>query len=137
MKKMEITLYNNFFPVKELRSFIAEVCKQLGCSGKHAYLVKTAVDEALMNIVRHSRNNTKGMIKISVQSTNDKMTMSIKDWGEPFMPGTVKRKSLDELVDTKREGGLGLLTMERVMDKVTYRRKKHYNELVMIKHLKK
>lgn len=137
MKKIEITLYKNFYPMKELRVFITEICNQLGCQSENAYHVKTALDEALTNIVRHARNDSKGTIKIRIQSTGEKVTVSLKDWGKPFAPGSVKRKSLDELVETKREGGLGLLTMERVMDKVTYRRKKNYNELTMVKYLKK
>ena len=66
MKRVEVTLHTNFYPVNELRDFIAGVCRTLGLSKKDAMHVKAAVDEACSNIITHAYKNKKGNIKSSV-----------------------------------------------------------------------
>jgi anti-sigma regulatory factor (Ser/Thr protein kinase) len=57
MKKLELTLYKDFYPIDELRNFIASLCRRLGFDRNDVYRVKAAVDEAVTNVIRHSYKN--------------------------------------------------------------------------------
>lgn len=134
MKKLELTLYKDFYPIDELRNFIASLCRRLGFDRNDVYRVKAAVDEAITNVIRHSYKNKKGSIRIRLDSDDTKITIHMKDSGKPFRLKKAKRKTPDEIIEAKEEGGLGLSMIERLMDEVKYNRREKYNELVMVKY---
>ena len=116
MNKIDITLHEAFYPTGEVRDFIETVCYKWGFSSKEAYHIKTAMDEALTNIVRHAYKKTPGKIKIQITFAHDKMTIKIKDWGKPI--ARKKRTGPADLVKRKKDHGLGLVMIDRLMDHV-------------------
>jgi len=136
MDKIEFTLHGSFYPHNEIRNFVAEVCKRLGYNSKTVYEIKTATDEAFTNVVQHAHKHKEGKIKIKLVSDPKKITISVKDWGEPFKATSLKSRSPHDLVHTKKEGGLGVLLMARLMDRIRYVRRKTHNELIMVKYRK-
>ena len=133
---MEFTLHGSFYPHNEIRNFIAGICERLGYNSKTVYEIKTATDEAFANVVQHAHKHKKGKIKIKLVSDPKKITITVKDWGEPFEAARIKSRSPNDLVHTKKEGGLGVLLMTRLMDRIRYIRRKTHNELIMTKYRK-
>lgn len=136
MKKRELTLNEDFYNINELRNLVADICYRLGFNKKAIYHIKSAVDEAFTNIMQHSYKNKTGNVKIELESDNEKVTICIKDWGEPFDSDNVERCSLNDIINEPEKSGLGLLMIERLMDKVKYIGRKKSNELIMIKYRK-
>lgn len=133
MKKIDITLHSGFCPTSEIRDFIGILCERLGLTTKSAYQIKTVIDEALTNVVRHAYRNKQGKIKMQVKHHGNTLTISIKDWGEPLARRPIKAPT--DLVAKKKDHGLGLIMIDRLMDKVQRVRRSNYNELIMKKHL--
>ena len=131
MNKIDITLHKGFYPTNEVRDFIETVCHKWGFTPKDAYQIKTAIDEALTNVVRHAYKKEPGKIKIEVTFNHDTMTIKIKDWGKPMEHR--KKTGPVDLMKRKKDHGLGLVLIDRLMDKVTRMRRKSYNELTMKK----
>jgi serine/threonine-protein kinase RsbW len=131
MNKIDITLHQAFYPTNEIRDFIETVCRRWKFSKKEAYQIKTAMDEALTNIVRHAYKKTPGKIRIQITFKNDRITIKIKDWGEPMVRR--KRTGPIDLMKREKDHGLGLVMIDRLMDKVTRSRRRNYNELMMQK----
>jgi serine/threonine-protein kinase RsbW len=136
MERIELTLHDNFSSISELRTLIADTCARLGFGKRDVYYIKSATEEAFTNIMQHSYKNKKGDVKIELKSDEEKVTICIKDQGEPFDPKKVKRNSLNDIINEQKERGLGLLMIERLMDEVKYTRKGKSNELIMIKYHK-
>lgn len=131
MNKIDITLHKGFYPTNEVRDFIEEVSRKWGFTSKNAYQIKTAIDEALTNIVRHAYKKNPGKIQIQVTYNHETMIIKIKDWGKPM--ARRKKTGPIDLMKTKKDHGLGLVLIDRLMNKVTRMRRKNYNELTMKK----
>lgn len=136
-KKIEFTLHSDFYPASEVRDFVAALCTQFGFEGQDVYQIKSAVDEAFINVVNHAYKGKKGKIKVRVEFDKGRFCISIKDWGRPLDARCVKKSSIAELVKKQKEGGLGMMMIERFMDRVKYIRRKKHNELVMAKGLRR
>lgn len=134
MKKAELTLCRGFYPINEVRNFIADICRQLGLKRNEIYKIKAAVDEALTNIIKHSYKSIKGSINIRLDSNDTKITIYMKDSGKTFKVKKAKRRTPDEIIKIQKEGGLGLSIIEHLMDEVRYVRKQKYNQLIMVKY---
>jgi anti-sigma regulatory factor (Ser/Thr protein kinase) len=133
MKKIDITLHSGFYPTTEIRDFIGSLCQRIGLTAKLAYQIKTVIDEAMTNVVRHAYQNKPGKIKMQVKYHRNTLTISIKDWGKPLAHH--KKTGPTDLVELKKDHGLGLVMIDRIMDKVQRVRRNSYNELIMKKHL--
>ncbi len=134
MKKVEFTLCRGFYPINEVRNFMADICRQLGLKRTEIYKIKAAVDEALTNIIKHSYKNTKGSINIRLDSDDTKIKIYMKDSGKTFKVRKAKRRTPGEIIKLQEEGGLGLSMIEHLMDDVRYVRKQKYNQLIMVKY---
>jgi anti-sigma regulatory factor (Ser/Thr protein kinase) len=131
MNKIEITLHQGSYPTNEVRDFIEKVCRKWGLVTRDAYQIKTVIDEALTNIVRHAYKKDGGKIKIQLTYKNNTMMIKIRDWGTPMV--SRKRTGPTDLVKKKKDHGLGLVMIDRLMDKVTRIRRNNFNELTMKK----
>lgn len=127
-------LYRGFYPISEVRNFMASICRNLGLKHNEIYRIKAAVDEACTNIIRHSYKNKKGNINIRLDCDDTKITIYVKDSGKAFKVKKAKRRTPDEMIRVQKEGGLGLSMIEQLMDEVRYVRKQKYNQLVMVKY---
>jgi len=134
MRKVELTLCRGFYPINEVRNFMANICHQIGLKRSEIYRIKAAVDEACMNIIQHSYKNKKGNISIRLDSNATKITIYIRDSGKSFKVRKAKRRTPDDIVNIEKEGGLGLSMIEQLMDEVKYSRREKYNQLTMIKY---
>lgn len=106
------------FPAKleslhDMLDFVASFCDDLK--------IRLAVEEALVNIIRHSQ--TEGMIHIACESSQDAFSILIMDRGIPFDPTQVFEEG----------EGKGILLMKKLMDRIDYQRKNGENILRMIR----
>ncbi|MGB3340223.1 MAG: ATP-binding protein [bacterium] len=134
MRKVELTLCCGFYPINEVRNFMANICRQLGLKRTEIYKIKAAVDEALTNIIKHSYRNMKGSINIRLDSDGTKITIYMQDSGRAFKIKKAKRRTPNDIIKVQKEGGLGLSMIEHLMDEVRYVRKQKYNQLIMVKY---
>lgn len=127
-------MYRGFYPVNEVRNFMANICHKIGFNRNEVYKIKSAFDEAFTNIVKHSYKNKKGNITIRFDSDDTKITIYMKDSGRAVKLKKAKRRTPNEIIKAQKEGGLGLLMIEQLMDDVKYVRKDRYNQLIMVKY---
>ncbi len=117
----------------DLRKKIKQTCRRWGLDKEDSLHIQIAVDEACTNIVRHAYQNKAGKIRIELQPYNKKIKVVIKDWGNPFQNGYKPELKPDQIIQTGKEGGLGVFTITKLMDEIKYRRYKKHNTLVLIK----
>jgi serine/threonine-protein kinase RsbW len=122
-----------------IREFIARVGEQSGLSAKALGEVELAVDEACTNVIEHAYGHdlTKEVV-VRATFDEDEVRIEVIDTGRGFDPDAVEAKEVEELVEERRTGGLGLRLMKTLMDEVHYDFEPgKKNELRMVKKLAK
>ncbi len=109
--------------------------REAGFDESTSYACQLAVDEACENIVKHGYDSSQpGEICIAVTASPGALTVRLEDTGEPFNPARRPRQQPWDENDPP-VGGLGLLIIHRVMDRVRYLRKAGVNRLTMSKRV--
>lgn len=75
------------------------------------------VNEAMANIIRHAYRGRGGEpIELTATFADEKLKIALRDWGEGQPPESLPTAKDDPM----KPGGLGLICMGRLMDKVTF-----------------
>ena len=99
-----------------IRTAVAKVACELGCSAGLAQDVVLAVDEACQNIIRHAYRGGDGDMVIHVGREDDLLVIRLMDFAPPVEVAKIRSRPLDEV----RPGGLGVHLMRSVMDHVEF-----------------
>jgi serine/threonine-protein kinase RsbW len=116
--------------LQEIRQFVDDLLKQHGLSEVESHKIVLAVDEVCANLIIHSHGcNADDSIEISVEFTKDNKTIfEIKDHGnKAFNITQYKEPLLSDIIQSKKKGGIGLMLVNRIMDKIEFYQDKGYN----------
>ena len=79
--------------------------------------VGLCLNEILANVIRHAYNNAADKpIHVRAQADQEKLVIEIRDWGNGVDPSKLPQPPYDPL----SPGGVGLLCIKQLMDRVTY-----------------
>ncbi len=105
--------------LKDARNFLNEVLKNTGLSETDQNAIVLAVDEVCANIIIHSECDNKQNIELSVDWKGNKLIFEIIDQGiSTFDINAYDGPELDEIIQSKRKGGVGILLVKKIMDKI-------------------
>jgi serine/threonine-protein kinase RsbW len=100
-----------------VRKQIEAFCVEQGMPDRAAGEVGLCVNEAVANVIRHAYRGRKDQpIELTAQARDAAVIISIRDWGTGLQPGPLP----DHKQDPLNPGGLGLICLGRLMDKVTF-----------------
>jgi serine/threonine-protein kinase RsbW len=122
-----------------IREFVTTVGQQAGMTEAEIGKIELAVDEACANVIEHAygHDSSKEVI-IRANIDDDAITFWIVDTGKGFDPTQIAQKELEKLIQERKDGGLGLRLIKKLMDEVQYEIVPgQKNELRMIKRLRK
>lgn len=120
-----------------IREFVAKVGLQAGMSDIDISKIELAVDEACANVIEHAYGNDKSQeVLVRANVDEEKITFHIIDTGIGFDPTQVKQEELEQLIEKRRSGGLGMRLIKTLMDEIQYEIiPGQKNELRMVKKL--
>lgn len=119
-----------------IRSFTIKYGKQQGFSRKDINGLKISIDEVCSNIVLYAyKGMEKGNIQIEIQRTNDTIVVNIIDTGVEFDYSSVKAPNLEQYVEQRMKGGLGLHLVKKLSDEVRYKRVGNKNIFTLVKNI--
>ena len=127
----------NLSELYAMLGWVREKLDQTGLSDIEVRRIEIALEEGLVNVISYAYQGEEGKIALSIRCEKGKyVEIMIEDSGLPFNPLKHKRK-IDPFVPVEdlEEGGLGILFMQKLMDKVEYQRFKKKNRLTMRKNL--
>ncbi|WP_114572061.1 anti-sigma B factor RsbW [Exiguobacterium flavidum] len=107
------------------RLTVSGVANRMGYTYDEIEDIKIAVSEACANAVQHAyEENEEGSMTLTCNVyPNDRLEVIVKDSGVTFDKDSVKRQSSpiteNHDLDSLHEGGLGILMIEALMDRVT------------------
>lgn len=120
--------------LKDIRSFVSKRLQELSIPELEINMLVLAVDEVCANMIIHSSHANKGeQLELRIKDEREGVSFEIKDHGAPFDPNTYEVPEIDDIIKTKRKGGLGLMLVKRIMDKIEYKRENNYTILRLFK----
>lgn len=98
--------------------------------------INICLDELFTNIVSYGFvDDLERIIRFTINVDNNVLTLSIEDEGIPFNPLEKKDPEIPaDLIDV-RIGGLGIHIVRKLMDDISYKRKRGKNKFTMKKFI--
>ena len=105
----------------DIRSFISQTLNNHFKSEIDIHHMVLAVDEVCANLMIHSHKcNPKESIDLFVDVRKKEVIIEIKDTGNGFNIKNYQEPTINEIIVEKKKGGLGLMLVKRIMDKVEF-----------------
>ncbi|MEM8727280.1 MAG: ATP-binding protein [Chlamydiota bacterium] len=134
---MEKTFTAELVSLHPILDWIRKYLEDIGLSTLEIRRIEIALEEGLVNIFSYAYRGNTGSIDISIShQEGSHIAIIFKDTGRPFNP--LKDGGKADLLtptDSLKEGGLGILLMQKLMDKVEYRREGNANVLTLRKNV--
>ena len=119
-----------------VRDFISDAARRFGFADDDVSNIALAVDEACTNVIKHAYNfDASKEISVVVRMKSPEFEILIADKGKHFEPEKVAMPDMNEYLTKYKRGGLGMLLMRKLMDKVEYRIQPSRNVVRLVKYL--
>jgi serine/threonine-protein kinase RsbW len=108
--------------LKEIRQFVEEVLSHYDLSEGEIHKLVLAVDEVCANLMIHSHKcNPSENIELFIHvKENEGIIFEICDKGLGFNIQNYKEPTLQQIIQEKRKGGVGLILVRHIMDEVQF-----------------
>ncbi len=124
-----LTINNDFEELSSVKHLLREYCICLGCDHQLTQRIVVAAEEAISNVINYAYpEGEQGRIDIDFKAVTgeeeepNSLTIAIADSGAPFDPLSQPLIDVEEDVDDRQEGGLGIYLYQQLMDSVSYER---------------
>jgi anti-sigma regulatory factor (Ser/Thr protein kinase) len=119
-----------------IRDTTKRVAELAGLDAPTAEQVALAVDEASTNVIEHAYGGASDrFVDLAFSCEPDALLVEIVDDGRPVDRSAVPRVDLRRYARERRRGGFGMHLMDRIMDRVSFRRRGRRNVCSMVKRL--
>lgn len=122
--------------LKDLRDFLGKVLNnlELGDIDRNALIL--AVDEVCANIIIHSNCTESEFIDMNVIYEDHMLLFEIIDHSaKPFDINSYNEPEIQEIIRSRKKGGVGLMLVKRIMDKIEVDKSKGRNICRLYKSL--
>ncbi len=122
--------------IKTETELTINIAKLAGFKEKEARDMALAVDEAVTNTIKHAyKYNKTKTVELNYTITEKSLEISVLHTGEPLAVDNINLPDMGEYLKEYRKGGLGIMLMVKIMDKVEYGnfKGKHFCKLIKYK----
>lgn len=119
--------------ISAVHDFIETTLEAKGVSETMRDDIVLACDEAASNIVEHAlgvkrcHKGPKLYFAVSLKYKKNKVIATFFDAGEHFDVAKVKPPDVNQNLSGERRGGFGVFLMQRLVDKIVYSARRHFN----------
>lgn len=108
--------------LQNIRTYVQEQLKGYTLSEVTVNQLVLAVDEVCSNLMIHSHNcNPHHSIELVITiDAGSSITFEISDEGQGFNFHAYQEPCLEEIIRARKKGGIGLLLVKRIMDRIEY-----------------
>ncbi len=116
---LEISIPNNTTAGQEVQERLIQLMEDRGFSDRDMFGVRLALEEALVNAIKHgNKMDATKSVKIDCHITDKQIQIEIEDEGTGFVPEDVPDPTLDE--NLEKPSGRGIMLMRSFMDRIEY-----------------
>ncbi len=116
--------------ISRLRAFVAQATTSAGMDDSDARRLRLALEEAVVNVVGYGHATA---IVVSAEVADGRLLLTIDDDGLPFDPTQGSQNDMTVSADERPPGGLGIILMQKMTDRLSYERVGGHNILRMEK----
>ena len=133
----ELTIEATIENITQVTDFVNGHLEQYDCPLKAQMQIDVAIDELFSNIARYAYDPKTGPATVQVEVQKDPMAVIITfiDHGKPYDPLSREDPDLNLPLEERKEGGLGVFLVKKVMDDVGYEYKDGRNILRIRKNI--
>jgi len=129
-----VTLKNLLSEIERMSGIVEAFWKRHGLPAKAVFEINLALDEVLTNIMSYGYDDGRPHdIVVRLSLGTGELVVEVEDDGRAFNPLEVAEPRLDQPVEERPTGGLGIHLVRCVVDGLEYRRQGDRNVLVMRK----
>ena len=134
--KKEIKLKNQVGELERVAQFIEEISEELGLSMELQMNLNLVMEEMVSNVIFYVYpEGTDAEIELMVEDDGKELTFVLSDQGREFDPTLKEDADIDVNPIDREIGGMGILIVKNIMNKVTYQRLDGKNLLTMQKEI--
>jgi serine/threonine-protein kinase RsbW len=134
---MERTFKRSFSSLDSIFGFVTKVVSNEGANERTDFCVKLAVEELFTNMVKY---NSKSASDITIRAASQGGTLVVElidSDVDPFDPANADEAGIDEPLEQRRIGGLGLRLVRSVVDRISYEYKDRKMTVTVVKQLER
>lgn len=113
--------------------FLEEELDKAEASPKLMVTFAVALEELFVNVAHYAYPDSKGTVKIGIDTSGDSIVVQLTDSGIPFDPVAMPDPDITESAEERKIGGLGIYMVKKSMDSMTYEYKDNQNILTISK----
>ena len=122
--------------LKRIRTFVDETLAPFGLPEIQLNQLILAVDEVCANFIIHSNHEDDSKtIQLAITGNPNEVQFDVSDSAPAYHPGSYHEPNLKDLIQQGRKGGVGMMLVNRIMDKVEFRSVKGRNVCRLYKRL--
>lgn len=130
----KLTIGCNKAELVKIRQFTSDALEHHQVPDLQAHKLVLAVDEVCANLIIHANDcNPSSHIEFDIEFKAKQIIFTFRDRGVGFDINEYESPSMEELISTRRQGGLGLMLVKRIMDKIEFSTEKNHNICRLIK----
>lgn len=115
----EVVIPNEPSEGQVVQSRVVELLEQYGFSGRDVFSVRLAMEEALVNAIKHGNQmDPDKTVRLECHVDEDRVRIVIEDQGPGFDPGSLPDPTAEE--NLEMPGGRGVMLIQSFMDNVQY-----------------
>ncbi len=119
----------------KVRKFIAESLKATSLSDIEVNTLVLAVDEVCANVIIHSAEcDHKKTLQVFTNIRANEAIFEVIDKGEGYDLRNHIMPQLNDIIKARKKGGVGLLLVQKIMDKIDFIPNTKGNIIRLIKH---
>jgi serine/threonine-protein kinase RsbW len=133
-KKKKIILKNDLAGLQAISLLLDELSETWHIPASLAMTINLVLEEAFTNVINHAYKDAEVHdIEITLEIISNLLKITLKDDGEQYDPTLAASPDISKPAEEREIGGLGILLIKKMMDKVTYQRQGIFNVLQMEK----
>ncbi len=123
--------------LREVRGFVNNSLSQHGLSDVDISAMVLAIDEVCANLIIHSHQcNPKEHLEIIINvGVDNGIEFRIVDKGVGFDINEYDEPTIDDLIQSRRKGGIGLILVKKIMDEIDFIKSKNKNTCRLFKKI--
>ncbi len=137
IESSNLTVPSDLAYLPAIQAFVSEVLKRCGFDNRDATMVLVALEEAVVNVVRHAfEPGEKAAYQVILQPMTSGIRIIVKDKGLPYSPNLVPEYTAPADVDGAPGTGLGSFLIKKSVDEISFHNLgREGKELHLVKYL--
>lgn len=134
--KRQLILQNNISEIPKLSTFLDEIADELALPQELVFSLNLALEEAVSNVILYAYpDGETNEIALTAQLSDNNLIFTLTDTGEEFDPTGVPDADITLSAEERQIGGLGILLIRNIMNKVEYQRIGDKNVFTLVKEI--